>query len=117
MSTCVARKGFLTLSDCGATAVRPCSSCGQTMCSAHLSSQSGFTKCLDCAAKADPETKGQYDDVWARRYRNAFYVSTGFLPVYGASRLYDQRDVRSFDEGPSDVLEDEAAKRRRFQDS
>lgn len=116
MSTCVARKGFLTLRDCGATAVRPCASCGQSMCSPHLSSQSGFTKCLDCTAKGEPEINGKYDDVWARRYRNTYYTATGFLPVYGASLLFDQRDARSFDGGPSDLLEDEVD-RKRFQDS
>jgi hypothetical protein len=116
MSTCVARKGFLTLSDCGEPAVRACSNCGQSMCSRHLSSKSGFTKCLDCTAKSEPEVAGQYDDVWARRYRNTFYASTGFLPVYGASRLYDQRDVGSFDSTPSDLLDDDV-ERDRFLDS
>jgi hypothetical protein len=116
MSTCVARKGFLTLSDCGATAVRPCANCGRSMCSTHLSAQSGFTKCLDCSATAEPETAGQYDDLWARRYRNTYYTTTGFLPVYGASRLYDQSDSRSFDGGQADLLEDDV-EGGRFRDS
>ena len=107
MSTCVARKGFLTLSDCGATAVRPCANCGRSMCSTHLSAASGFTKCLDCAATSEPEKPGEYDDLWARRYRNTYYTATGFLPVYGASRLYDQGDARSFDGGRQDLMEDD----------
>lgn len=113
---CAARKGFLTLSDCGNPAMTTCSNCGRPMCTAHLSMQSGFTMCLDCAATAgttDPNQQQQttnqpdeYDDVWAHRYRDSYYSSTGYRPVYGTT-YYDSHDSRSFADRQRDWGEDE----------
>lgn len=110
MSTCVSRKGFLTLTDCGSPASRDCSQCSRSMCSAHLAPQSGFTMCFDCAATQQPQeesgpgkkTEAPYDDLWAHRYRNSYYAATGFVPLaYAGSRMhsyYDSGDSGSFDE-------------------
>jgi len=105
MGTCMARKGFLTLSDCGNPAVTSCSTCARPMCTMHLAPQSGFTQCLDCAAR-DPNVKPQadddYDGVWAHRYRNDYYSSSSYRPYYYGSSYsdtyYDDQDVRSFDD-------------------
>lgn len=96
MSLCVARKGFLTLTDCGKTASRTCANCGKNMCAEHLAAQTGFSQCLDCAAANAEVKEGDYDPLWAHRYRNTYYTTTGFLPVYGAAAYFDQRDARSF---------------------
>ena len=115
MSTCMARRGFLTLSDCGNTAVTACSNCGRMMCPTHLSPTSGFTMCLDCAATTtpaatNPQGQEEYDDVWAHRYRNNYYSSTHYTPYYMGSRhdsYYDSQDVRSFDDRDQRLLDDD----------
>jgi hypothetical protein len=116
MSTCEARKGFLTLSTCENPAVRACAQCGQSMCPTHLTPQSGFTTCFDCAASGSDVREGEYDDVWAHRYRSRYYSSTGYMPMAWSSRDYDQQDARSFDERERDAAEDEND-RRGFGDS
>jgi hypothetical protein len=117
MSTCMARKGFLTLSDCGEPAVTACSNCGRPMCTVHLAPQSGFSQCLDCAATAPQSTEeqqkgeGEYDDVWAHRYRTDYYSSSGYRPFYSGTRTtdpyYDRQDVRAFDDDVNDDGPDE----------
>jgi hypothetical protein len=107
MSTCAARKGFLTMSDCGNAAARNCANCGRPMCSAHLAAQTGFSLCLDCAAQSEQVQEGEYDPVWAHRYRNSYYTNTGFLPVYGAATAFDHTDSRSFTSTAGDTLDDD----------
>jgi hypothetical protein len=109
MNTCEARKGFLTLSNCENPGVTACSNCGRMMCPAHLAPQTGFTMCLDCAAtNANVQETGEYDDVWAHRYRDDYYSSTGYTPVYGHSRSsFDRYDSQSFDDQDRDLGEDE----------
>jgi hypothetical protein len=108
MNACMARKGFLTLSDCGSMAVTMCSNCGRAMCPAHLAPQSGFTMCLDCAATNLPQdqTNG-YDDVWARRYRNDYYSSTGYTPAGSGTPYYDSSDTGAFNDRQRDADEDD----------
>lgn len=103
---CAAQKGFLTLAGCGSPAVSSCATCGQPMCPAHLSPQSGFTTCLACSA-ADPnvqEGEGEYDGVWSQRYRSTYYGSHGYTPM---DRSYNDQDMRSFDGREGDAAEDE----------
>lgn len=111
MGTCMARSGFLTLSDCGEPAASMCATCARPICAAHLAPQSGFTKCLDCAA-TDPnveEGEGEYDDVWAHRYRNDYYSGT-YTPFYVGTThdtYYDRQDVRSFDSSANEFTEED----------
>ena len=102
MNTCEARKGFLTLSACSNPASSSCADCGRGMCTTHLAPQTGFSKCLDCAAKDPQVQEGEYDDVWSHRYRNDYYRTTGFVPLAGgaylASTYYDSHDASSFSE-------------------
>ena len=113
MGTCMARRGFLTLTDCGNPAMTMCSTCTRPMCTMHLSPQSGFTQCLDCAATqpAAEGEEGEYDGVWAHRYRDEYYSSTGYTPMYSGSRVddsyYDSQDVRSFDDDVNGGAADE----------
>ena len=107
MSTCAARKGFLTMSDCGNSAARACANCGRDMCSAHLAAQTGFSTCLDCAAARSDVVAGEADPLWAHRYRSSYYAATGFLPVYGASMMFDQHDRASFAGTHADTFDDE----------
>lgn len=112
---CEARKGFLTLSPCDNPAATACAHCGRSLCPRHLAPPH-FTMCLDCAAtqgqpgqqgqQAEGEVEGEYDDVWAHRYRSSYYSSTGYTPS-GRDSYYDSQDVRSFDEQQGDDLGDE----------
>jgi hypothetical protein len=106
---CAAQKGFLTLGACDSPAVSSCGTCGQPMCSVHLSAQSGFTTCLSCSA-ADPnvqegEGEAEYDGVWRQRYRSSYYDDTGYSPV---RHSFNNQDSASFrDRGQNDLAEDE----------
>lgn len=118
MGTCMARRGFLTLSDCGNPATTMCSTCSRPMCATHLAPSSGFTQCLDCAATnpREEQTEGeeQYDDEWAHRYHNDYYSSTSYRPFYSGSHhddsYYSSQDVRSFDEDANgrELVDDES---------
>jgi hypothetical protein len=104
---CEARKGFLTLSDCENPAARACANCGRSLCPTHLAPPD-FSMCLDCAANNpqsqpdDPQNEGEYDDVWAHRYRSSYYTSTGYSPNH-----YDRQDMGSFNDRQGDDVEDE----------
>jgi hypothetical protein len=108
---CQAAKGFLTQANCGAPAASDCTHCGRSMCSAHLSPQSGFTMCYDCTATRQPREQqetGAFDDNWAHRYRASYYSSTGYRPYgSGSSSGFDRSDVASFDERPGEDFDDE----------
>lgn len=110
MNECEAQKGFLTLSGCENPAATACSNCGRSMCTQHLAPQSGFSMCFDCAAgssEANAE-EGEYDDVWAHRYRGSYYASTGYTPVDWSSRHgYDEQDAQSFTQQERDFAEDD----------
>lgn len=99
---CVAAKGFLTQSDCGAPAARACAHCGRPMCTVHLAPQTGFSMCLDCAATQQPPqeqgTPTDYDGTWARGYRNTYYAATGYRPYHGGRDSYDRHDSSLFDD-------------------
>jgi hypothetical protein len=106
---CQARKGFLTLSECDNPAARACANCGRSFCPSHLSPPA-FSMCLDCAAvdpeaqSAQEEHEGEYDGVWAHRYRSSYYASTGYTASHS---LYDGNDYSSFDESRGDALDDD----------
>lgn len=107
---CEARKGFLTLSGCENPAATACSNCGRSMCTAHLAPQTGFSMCYDCAATNQNVQEEEYDDVWSHRYRNDYYSSTGYTPVYSSYRgssYYDRQDANSFDDTVRDNAEDD----------
>jgi hypothetical protein len=106
---CEARKGFLTLSHCENPAATTCAHCARSLCPAHLAPPH-FTMCLDCAAtnpeagQNEPQGEGEYDDVWAHRYRSSYYSSTGYV---AGSSYYDSQDARSFDSTVGDDFGDE----------
>ncbi|HEX7150037.1 MAG TPA: hypothetical protein VF618_01020 [Thermoanaerobaculia bacterium] len=117
----MARRGFLTLNDCGNPGSTVCATCARPMCPEHLSPSSGFANCLDCGARAQQEegTEGETDteqaipeDVdaeWAYGYRHRYYGS-GYAPIYAGSqndRYYDNYDTRSFDSSVNDSSFDE----------
>ncbi|HEV7243242.1 MAG TPA: hypothetical protein VGQ36_28715 [Thermoanaerobaculia bacterium] len=108
--TCEARKGFLTLSGCENPVASACSNCGRSMCTAHLAPQTGFSMCFDCAATNQNVQEQEYDDVWSRRYRNDYYTTTGYVPLYSSyhgSRYYDRQDAQSFDDTVRDHPDDD----------
>jgi hypothetical protein len=104
---CEGRKGFLTLASCENPGMTPCANCGRTMCTMHLSPQSGFSTCHDCAAtnpqQQQQEGETEYDDTWAAGYRSTYYSDTGYEPVHGFSR----HDRSSFTSRTRNVSEDE----------
>lgn len=105
MNTCMARRGFLTLSACGDPAATMCSTCGQPTCAVHLSPQSGFSQCLSCAA-ADPNVEAEDNDsVWSSRYRDDYYASSSYRGM--STDRYDDRDASSFDETQRDGVMDD----------
>lgn len=99
---CAARRGFLTLRDCGQSAHQQCITCSRPMCSEHLSSASGYQECLDCFTKGEQsKTVTDDDPAWAYRYRRDYYDSSSYHAIYlGSSHdsYYDDLDVRSFDD-------------------
>ncbi|HYI08297.1 MAG TPA: hypothetical protein VEK57_04430 [Thermoanaerobaculia bacterium] len=108
MSSCEARKGFLTLSGCDNPAVTVCSQCQRSMCPAHLAPQTGFSMCFDCAATSSNVQEEEYDDVWSHRYRNSYYATTGYMPMDRShDSSFDRQDALSFDERQRDAAEDE----------
>jgi len=134
MQTCRARRGFFSLRDCGERAAKQCALCSRPMCSPHLSSKSGYTRCLDCEGRAvekdvlatpgkkqkdaaPPRTVDEplTDPAWANRYRDNYYSRTGYMPFYAGTyydSYYDSYDTRSFDSdmastGPASALADD----------
>ena len=117
MKSCQARRGFFSLRDCGERAVKQCAICARQMCSAHLSPQSGFTRCLDCEGRqsenaalqqptqqqkqqAPPPDQPLTDPSWSYRYRDRYYSRYGYAPIYTGAyydSYYDRYDTRSFD--------------------
>ncbi len=117
---CEARRGFLTLSDCGQPAATSCANCGRAMCAMHLSARSGFTNCLDCSATvaSGEETETEYDDVWAHRYRDDYYRTSGYTPLYGtATGSYDRHDAASFEGRQADDFAEDETDRGGFGES
>ena len=109
MERCQAKTGFFSLRDCGEAAAKHCATCKRAMCSKHLSSGSGYTRCLDCDART-AEAKGAKgtlpadrpltDPGFAYRYRTRYYGSSGYAPIYFGTlydSYYDDYDMRSFD--------------------
>ena len=95
---CMARRGFLSLSACGAPATRPCSACGLMTCPDHLSPSSGFNQCLSCANTGQRETvensAGEQDPDATYRRRNSYYADRGYSP---SSTRFDRNDSRAFE--------------------
>ena len=101
MDTCQARRGFLLLHDCGNPATYTCETCNRTMCTEHMSSRSGYKSCLECQAKAyqhQPDVPRDYDSDWVYGYRRHYYTTYGYQPFYDGALVYDDYDVRSFDD-------------------
>lgn len=104
MTTCQARRGFLTLRDCGNPSTSTCNTCMRPMCSEHMSSRSGYQTCLECTASgAQPDDKKtseatENDSEWAYGYRRNYYSTYGYMPFYIGHHHYDDYDVRSFDD-------------------
>ena len=122
MNTCMARRGFLTLRDCGQPATQSCTTCQRAMCTEHLSSASGYQQCLDCFAKSEQSANVDVDDPsYSYRYRVGYY-SSGYSPLYYGSyhdTYYDDLDVRSFDDDMNDnaVDDEDGGERAGFGDS
>jgi hypothetical protein len=123
MDTCVARRGFLTLRDCGQPSGQLCITCQRPMCTEHLSSASGFQECLDCFARSEQSKDiDATDTAYAYRYRNDYYASSHYAPVYFGSysdSYYDDLDVRSFDDNVNAgaLDDDDGGERAGFGDS
>jgi hypothetical protein len=112
---CQSKQGFFALRGCGEAAAQNCDACQRPTCSRHLSPSSGFTRCLDCAArdaegeatnKPDAATANpdQFDATvddrdWAYRYRGSYYSRYGGSPFYPGypGVYYSSYDRWSFD--------------------
>jgi hypothetical protein len=103
MNECAAQRGFLMFRNCGNPATSECSTCGRPMCAEHLAASTGFSSCLDCAARRPGDawnaTEGRE---WAYGFRNNFYRVARYAPLgiaaaVMADAFYDDYDVRSFD--------------------
>src|SRR5258706_6746625 len=124
MERCRAKRGFFSLRDCGEMVVKQCALCGRPVCSMHLSPQSGFTNCLDCEGRQAERTvtdRPLDDPTWSYRYRDRYYSSSRYAPVYTGiyhDSYYDRYDTRSFDSdmasrGPAAATERERDTARR----
>jgi hypothetical protein len=119
MNTCQARRGFLTLRDCGAPSSTNCDSCQRPMCTEHLASASGYTACLDCYAKGHPaDAATGTDGEWAYGYRSRYYSAYGYSPFYSGRTVYTDYDTRSFDDDVNiGATDDDDVERAGFADS
>ncbi len=99
MATCMAQRGFLTLSTCDEPATWQCAACGRWTCPLHLSPSSGMTKCLECANAglvSGPEDDA-FDGDWSHRQRNTYYAG-GYRPLTADdARGFDHRGDHAID--------------------
>jgi hypothetical protein len=112
-NTCMCKRGFFMLRDCGNPAERPCQTCARPVCREHLSPRSGMVTCVECEGRAEQQTKNYADDPgWAYGYRHRYYSQHDYTPLYwgtSSGRYYDDYDYRSFDRAATDeVVEGDA---------
>ena len=109
-NTCMCKRGFFVLRDCGNPAERPCQRCARPVCREHLSPHAGMLACVECVAREEQMTDDPSCDAgWAYRYRHRYYTQHDYDPIYigtAAGDYYDDYDFRSFDrEVTDDVAE------------
>lgn len=108
MGLCACKRGFFALRDCKELANKDCEECRRPVCTHHLSAQSGFSVCVECAARQrestdrtqDPDLDETYDNDWSYSYRHDYYSHDNYHPIYWGSShdpYYDSYDMRSFD--------------------
>ena len=100
-NTCMCKRGFFVLRDCGQIAERACERCARPTCHEHLSPRLGMRVCVECAAR---EIEGRpddlYDNDWLYSYRRQYYTRDDYSPIYlgpSPGSYYDDYDFRSFD--------------------
>jgi hypothetical protein len=109
---CMAQRGFLTLRGCDHPGTATCSSCRRTFCNEHLSPLTGFTECLDCAARKSQNAAlpDDYGRDWLFRYRTSYYSSSYYDPI-----MWDDDDAAGFN--TAGVDDDDRSGGPGFQDS
>lgn len=108
---CQVKRGFFILRDCGEPAGHSCISCGRACCALHV--RLGASPiCLECEHKgAAPEASSAAmaeDDAWTYLFRDTYYRSSGYHPLYRGSLsdpFYDAYDVRAFELEGDDELD------------
>jgi hypothetical protein len=140
MSKCAVKRGIITLRDCGNEASDTCTVCARPMCQEHTRVRGAELLCVECFARqAEEQTAGQAtrgtktqgasrqtresdweDESWPYVYRHHYYTSYHYQPFYYGSyydSYYDSYDMRSFDRGSADALDDDEAAAGGFYDS
>ena len=105
---CQLQRGFFTLRNCGQTATQICTSCARSVCSAHLSPQAEFLRCVECVARDEQDDTSSrsdnttsYDNDWTYSYRDRYHRA------YTHTR-YDDSDYDSFSATGGDEVQAEA---------
>jgi hypothetical protein len=116
ISTCVVKRGFFVLRDCGKPAMNACSFCSRAVCQEHSLLRGQTPVCLDCNARQQQLTDEEKVDQMASdgtqnrsalyNYRHGYYSQGGYNPFYSGlyyDSYYDTYDTRAFKRRESDV--------------
>ncbi len=107
-NTCMCKRGFFVLRDCGNPANRSCQRCNRPACLEHLSPTTGMLVCVECAAREEQTAVDPtYDPNWTYGYRHRYYTGHHYTPIFWGTTsgsYYNDYDFRSFD---NDVLSDD----------
>jgi hypothetical protein len=96
-NTCLCKRGFFVLRDCGQPAEKPCERCARPICREHLSQRTEFRLCVECAAR-DQDLSDPADRDWLYGYRSTYYTGDRYTPIYlGSDTSFSDYDYRSFD--------------------
>jgi hypothetical protein len=106
LDLCSCKRGFFTLRDCANSAAATCSVCSRRICQQHMT-QDGT--CVECAAKRQ-ENAAFIDDPTgsAVRYRQRWYQSSGYDPIWWASSdpYWNDQGYRWYDDPAYDDAND-----------
>ncbi len=100
-NTCLCKRGFFVLRDCGQPAEKPCERCVRPTCREHLSPRTDLRLCVECAAREQAAATDNINDRdWPYDYRRRYYTDDRYTPIYLGSdtgTAFDDYDYRSFD--------------------
>ena len=106
---CRFQRGFFVLRACDRPSMATCTKCGHAACNLHLSFNSNYSVCLECASSQKNFSHDYDHNDWLYSFRNTFYLH-GYEPFTYGLRDYNSFDSRfeegeDFDEDGADFLD------------